>query len=70
MQPTKGQIKTIHDMRERTLIMPEMKIYERYVMPCCGNETKDTPIIENAGEDLTQIVCRFGCGFIYVENWL
>lgn len=70
MVPTKQQIQTINDMRERTLIMPEMKIYERYIMPCCGNETKDTPIIENAGEDLTQIRCRYGCGFIYVENWL
>jgi hypothetical protein len=70
MQPTKGQIQAVKDLKIRTLIMPEMKIYERYIYPCCENETNDTPIIENAGDNTTLIQCPFGCGFIYIESWI
>jgi len=70
MQPTIEQIKAVQDLKTKTLIMPEMKIYERYIMPCCEKERKDTPIIENAGDKTTLIQCPFGCGFIYIESWL
>ena len=69
MVPTKEQIQAIKDIKVRTLIMPEQKIYERYVWPCCGNQTQDTPVIENAGENVTLVRCMNGCGFIYLEQW-
>ena len=68
--PTKEQIKTIKSMKRKTFHVENKTTSETYVYPCCGVEVLNTPIIENAGEKLTQIRCRYGCGFIYVENWL
>jgi len=68
--PTKDQIKAVQSMKRKTYHVENKTISETYVWPCCGVEVLNTPIIENAGEDLTQIRCLYGCGFIYVEHWL
>lgn len=69
-QPTQQQIDAVKKCKCKSFDMSSKKIIETYVYPCCGVEVLGTPIIENAGEELTQIRCQYGCGFIYIENYI
>jgi hypothetical protein len=36
--------------------------------PDCGSEWVGVPMIENPGEETTQIFCLYGCGFIFLPE--
>ena len=38
--------------------------------PSCKVESLGIPMITNEGEDNTQIWCPYGCGFIFLEDYI
>jgi hypothetical protein len=38
--------------------------------PSCKESWTPPPPIENVGENETQIYCGYGCGFIFLEDYL
>ena len=37
--------------------------------PSCKESWVPYPIIENIGEEKTQVYCNYGCGFIFLEDY-
>tara|TARA_R110001599_G_scaffold26931_8_gene94881 strand:- start:10102 stop:10302 length:201 start_codon:yes stop_codon:yes gene_type:complete len=38
--------------------------------PSCKESWTPSPAIENKGEDETQIYCLYGCGYIFLEDYI
>ena len=41
-----------------------------FTCPSCGEGVVGFPMVENPGEDNTQIYCDYGCGYIFLEEFL
>ena len=44
--------------------------YRMFISPCCGVETLSHPDLTNPGEDTTQIYCGYGCGYIFLDDYI
>jgi len=38
--------------------------------PSCKESWTPEPLIENEGEDKTQVYCLYGCGYIFLEDYI
>tara|TARA_R110001599_G_scaffold26931_9_gene94882 strand:- start:76 stop:294 length:219 start_codon:yes stop_codon:yes gene_type:complete len=41
-----------------------------FTCPSCKESWTPAPLIENEGEDKTQIHCLYGCGYIFLEDYI
>lgn len=60
-QPTKDQVRTLKQY------VKTYRGWDAFTCPQCSEE-QPVPTIENPGEDQTQINCRYGCGYMFLDN--
>jgi hypothetical protein len=40
-----------------------------FTCPGCGTQTVTVPLIQNKGEEQTQVWCHYGCGFLFLDAY-
>lgn len=57
-------------MSNQKLMLKECIKNGFFTCPSCKSEWTPPPNIENEGEEKTQILCEYGCNFIFLEDYI
>jgi len=67
MKDEKYHFKSTKKQRETVLKFADGNFFR---CPSCQANSFGIPMITNEGEDNTQILCKYGCGFIFLEDYI
>jgi len=61
----------LYNQQQRTLnkFIKGTGITAEFQCPQCGTD-QNIPAVENPCEEMTQIRCKYGCGFVFLEDYL